>query len=152
MPYRRAGGFKLSDHHVRSPLLDVSASCQTCHRVSQDELLARAHTIQQRTFEMRNLAMDAVVALIADLARLCQSGAPDAALAAAREHQRRAQFLLDFVEAENPMGFHADQEAMRILALSIDAARLGQLALRDPASVPPAIVTHDPVEEHTPGG
>jgi nitrite reductase (cytochrome c-552) len=152
MPYRRAGGFKVSDHHVRSPLLDVSASCQTCHRVSEEELLARAHTIQQRTFEMRNLAMDAVVALIEDLARLRDSGAPDAAVAAAREHHRRAQFLLDFVEAENSMGFHADQEAMRLLALSIDAARLGQLALRDPGRIPPAVATRDPVEEHTPGG
>ncbi|HVR70150.1 MAG TPA: ammonia-forming cytochrome c nitrite reductase subunit c552, partial [Vicinamibacteria bacterium] len=141
MPYRRAGGFKVSDHQVRSPLLDVSASCQTCHRVAQDELLGRAHTIQERTFEMRNLAMDAVVALIGDLARRVQAGAPDAELAAAREHQRRAQFLLDFVEAENSMGFHADQEAMRVLALSLDAARLGQLALRDPDRVPPAVVT-----------
>jgi nitrite reductase (cytochrome c-552) len=96
--------------------------------------------------------MDAVMALIEDLARLGRSGAPDATLAAAREHHRRAQFLLDFVEAENSMGFHADQEAMRLLALSIDAARLGQLALRDPARMPPAVATHDPVEEHTPGG
>lgn len=152
MPYRRAGGFKVSDHHVRSPLLDVSASCQTCHRVSEEELLARAHTIQQRTFDMRNLAMDAVVALIGDLAQAGRGGAPDADLAAAREHHRRAQFLLDFVEAENSMGFHADQEAMRLLALSIDAARLGQLALRDPAAARPSIAAQGPVEEHTPGG
>lgn len=130
MPYRRAGGFKVSDHQVRSPLLDVSASCQTCHRVSEEELLARAHTIQQRTFEMRNLAMDAVVALIGELAQAGRGGAAGTDLAAAREHHRRAQFLLDFVEAENSMGFHADQESMRLLALSIDAARLGQLALQ----------------------
>src|SRR5690606_5244512 len=29
MPYRRVGAMKVSDHHVRSPLLDVAASCQT---------------------------------------------------------------------------------------------------------------------------
>ena len=28
------------------------------------------------------------------------------------------------------MGFHADQEAVRVLALSIDQTRKGQLALR----------------------
>lgn len=151
MPYRRVGAFKVSDHHVRSPLLDVAASCQTCHRASEDELLARAHTIQERTFRMRNLAMDAVVALIADIARHREGGASDAELAAARQHQRKAQFLLDFVEAENSMGFHADQEAMRVLALSINAARLGQLALRDPGAAQPPVVTQDPVEEHTPG-
>jgi hypothetical protein len=50
------------------------------------------------------------------------------------------------------MGFHADQESMRLLALSIDAARLGQLALRDPAAARPAVAAQDPVEEQTPGG
>jgi hypothetical protein len=50
------------------------------------------------------------------------------------------------------MGFHADQEAMRILALSIDAARLGQLALRDPAAARPAVASREPVDEQTPGG
>jgi len=38
--------------------------------------------------------------------------------------------MLDFVEAENSTGFHAPQEAERILAESIDYARQGQLALR----------------------
>ena len=51
-------------------------------------------------------------------------------LARARSAQRRAQFFVDFVEAENSMGFHADQEALRVLGLSLDAARRGQLALR----------------------
>jgi nitrite reductase (cytochrome c-552) len=54
---------------------------------------------------------------------------------AARRHQRRAQFLLDFVEAENSMGFHADQEAVRVLAMSLDEARKGQVAL---AAAPPS--------------
>jgi nitrite reductase (cytochrome c-552) len=46
--------------------------------------------------------------------------------------QRRAQFLFDFVEAENSTGFHAPQESARVLFESIDASRQGQLALRDP--------------------
>jgi nitrite reductase (cytochrome c-552) len=41
MPYRRVGAMKVSDHHVRSPLLDVAASCQTCHNVPEEELLHR---------------------------------------------------------------------------------------------------------------
>jgi len=43
---------------------------------------------------------------------------------------RKAQFYLDFVEAENSMGFHAPQEAMRILGESINFTRQGQIALR----------------------
>jgi nitrite reductase (cytochrome c-552) len=121
---------KITDHHVRSPLLNMNRSCQTCHRWSEDELRQRVYTIQDRTFEVRNIAMDALVALIADLKAARAAGASDAALAPARDAQRQAQFLLDFIEAENSMGFHAPQEAMRILALSLEHTRRGQVALR----------------------
>jgi hypothetical protein len=32
---------KVSDHHVRSPLLNIASACQTCHRVSEGELRDR---------------------------------------------------------------------------------------------------------------
>jgi nitrite reductase (cytochrome c-552) len=41
MPYQRTGAMKVSDHHVRSPLLNVNRACQTCHRWSEDELRER---------------------------------------------------------------------------------------------------------------
>ena len=131
MPYMRVGSLKITDHHVRSPMLNVNRACQTCHKWSEDELKARVLTIQERTFALRNRAMDAVVALIGDLKRARAGGRGDHKLAAAQELQRRAQFLLDFVEAENSTGFHAPQEAARILGEAIDFARQGQLALRD---------------------
>ena len=131
MPYMRVGALKISDHHVQSPLLNVNRACQTCHKWSEDELKARVDTIQQRTFQLRNRAMDAVVALIKDLGAARGAGRSDAELADAQGFQRRAQFLLDFVEAENSTGFHAPQEAARVLGTSIDLARQGQLALRD---------------------
>jgi len=43
---------------------------------------------------------------------------------------RKSQFYLDFIEAENSMGFHAPQEAARILGESIDFTRRGQKELR----------------------
>ena len=131
MPYARVGALKISDHHVRSPLLNVNRACQTCHKWSEDELKARVNTIQQNTFELRNRAMEALVALIADIKKAKEAGKPDAELASARDHQRKAQFLLDFVEAENSTGFHAPQESARVLGQSIDLARQGQIVLRD---------------------
>jgi nitrite reductase (cytochrome c-552) len=131
MPYTRVGALKISDHHVRSPLLNVNRACQTCHRWSEDELKARVLTIQTRTYDLRNKAMDALMALIADLRKAGADGRADGELAAARDFQRKAQFYLDFVEAENSTGFHAPQEAARILGESIDFTRRGQLALRD---------------------
>ena len=85
---------------------------------------------QQRTVDLRNRAMDALMALIADIKAAKQAGVPDAQLAAAREFQRHGQFYLDFVESENSNGFHAPQEALRILGEAIDYLRQGQLALR----------------------
>jgi nitrite reductase (cytochrome c-552) len=129
MPYQRVGAMKVSDHGVRSPLLNVNRACQTCHRWSEEELRQRVHTIQDRTFQIRNVAMDALVALIGDIQKAKDGGASDADLETPRRHQRRAQFLLDFIEAENSMGFHADQEAIRVLALSLDESRRGQASL-----------------------
>ncbi len=131
MPYKRVGALKISDHHVRSPLLNINRACQTCHRVSEEELKSRAETIQGRTFALRNSAMDALVDLINDIKMAGEAGRNDAGLTAARTFQRKAQFLLDFVEAENSMGFHAPQEAVRILGESINYSRQGQVVLRD---------------------
>lgn len=126
---------KISEHHIRSPLLSVNRSCQTCHKFSEAELTARVENIQENTQRLRNQAMDAVVDLIGDIKD--KKGRPNAAqLAEAQKLQRWSQFLLDFVEAENSTGFHAPQEAARLLGESANFARRGQLALRDPQFKP----------------
>jgi nitrite reductase (cytochrome c-552) len=136
MPYMRVGAAKVSDHHVRSPLLNLNRACQTCHKFSEEEMRARVYQIQDRTHELRGRALDALVALIEELEKAKLEGRPDAELDPARALQRQAQFYVDFIEAENSMGFHAPGEAARILATAIDLARQGQLALRA-APVPP---------------
>jgi nitrite reductase (cytochrome c-552) len=125
----RQGAIKISDHHVRSPLLNINNACQTCHRYSEEELLARAKTIQDRTHDMMDHALDALTQLIAAIESAKAAGASDERLQAARQLQRRAQFRLDFINAENSMGFHADQETARTLSEAIDYARQGQIAL-----------------------
>ncbi|MBN1206451.1 MAG: ammonia-forming cytochrome c nitrite reductase subunit c552 [Myxococcaceae bacterium] len=136
MPYQRVGALKISDHHVRSPLLNIQRACQTCHHFPESELRARVETIQERTFYLRNQAMDALVGLIQDVKAAREAGRPEAELAPVLALQRRAQFMLDFIEAENSMGFHAPQEAVRILAESMHVSRQGQILLRDPKFQP----------------
>jgi nitrite reductase (cytochrome c-552) len=131
MPYKREGALKISDHHVRSPVLNINRACQTCHKWPEEELKARVETIQQRTFRLRNLAMDALMDLINDLKAAKAGGKSEGELTPAQEFQRKAQFYLDFVEAENSTGFHAPQEAARILGESINFSRQGQIAIRD---------------------
>jgi nitrite reductase (cytochrome c-552) len=130
MPYTRVGALKISDHHVRSPLLNVNHACQTCHRWPEEELKGRAEEIQTRVHLLRDEAMDALLALLDDLKAARAAGDTLAPFRKAQRLQRRAQFYLDFVEAENSSGFHAPQEALRVLAQSIDLSRQGQLALR----------------------
>jgi len=131
MPYTRVGSMKISDHHVQSPILNINRACQSCHKWSEQELKARVEEIQDRTYRMRNLAMDALITLIQEIKKSKESGMQDAQLIKARNFQRKAQFYLDFVEAENSTGFHAPEEAIRILGESINFTRMGQVALRD---------------------
>jgi nitrite reductase (cytochrome c-552) len=136
MPYKREGAMKISDHHVRSPVLNINRACQTCHKWSEEELKERVTTIQDRTFEMRNMAIDAVLQLAREIRTQVARDSTLPTVKVARDYQRKAQFLADFIEAENSMGFHADQEAARVLAKSIDYSRRGQMALRG-AEPPP---------------
>ena len=130
MPYMREGAQKISDHHVRSPLLNINRACQTCHKWPEDELRARAETIQQRTIDLRNRAMDALVALDRRHQDRESRRGLGRATETALEFQRHGQFYVDFVESENSNGFHAPQEAARILGEAIDYLRQGQIALR----------------------
>jgi len=129
MPYQRVGAMKVSDHHVRSPLLNISRSCQTCHRTTEDDLLARAENIQDKNAALLRRGEDACHDLIQAIKAAMDAGATDAQLIEARELHRKAQWRLDYISAENSMGFHASQEAARILAEATDYARQGQVSV-----------------------
>jgi hypothetical protein len=66
-----------------------------------------AETMQTRTYTLRNLAMDALMDLIQALKAARAAGRTEEQLAPARDFQRKAQFSLDFIEAENSMGCYA---------------------------------------------
>ena len=147
--HRPALSQTLTDHWVRSPLLNIQAACVNCHKkhdakASGEDLQKRVLEIQDRHWELRNKAMAAVVALIEDLKAAKAAGKSDKDLLPARYLQRRSQFYLDFVEAENSTGFHAPQESARVLGEAIDFARQGQLALRDSAFKPTVAIVDIP--------
>jgi nitrite reductase (cytochrome c-552) len=64
MPYKREGAQKLSDHWVRSPLLQPNRACASCHPYSDDELKARVLAIQDRHFALMTQTGKAVVDMI----------------------------------------------------------------------------------------
>ncbi len=128
MPYERDGASKVSDHWVRSPLLNVNRACQTCHHASEDEMKARVDVIQQRNFDLMKRAAQALMDQFDAIKRAKDEGATPEQLAPSLALQRKAQWRIDFVAAENSMGFHAPQEAARVLGEAADYARQGQVA------------------------
>jgi nitrite reductase (cytochrome c-552) len=80
----------------------------------------RHQALLQRAAKATTDMLDAIVAAK-------NTGVPEAELRAAAALHRKAQWRLDFVAAENSMGFHAPQEMARILGEAIDYARQGQL-------------------------
>ncbi|MDA1193704.1 MAG: ammonia-forming cytochrome c nitrite reductase subunit c552 [Planctomycetota bacterium] len=128
MPYMREGATKISDHWVRSPLLNINRACQVCHHFSEDEIKARVDSIQGKTRDLMLRAGEALMGLLDAILEARGAGASDEQLAEALEFQRKAQWRLDFIAAENSMGFHAPQEAARVLAEAAHMAREGQIA------------------------
>ncbi len=127
MPYVREGGIKVSDHWVRSPLTNIEAACQTCHRFDAETLTQRVTVIQGRTAELLRQSEVALVDAIDAIVAAQEAGATDEELAEARQLHRASQLRWDFVSSENSTGFHAPQESTRILADSIDMARQAQM-------------------------
>ncbi len=117
--------------------MNIKNACSSCHSWEEKEMKDRVEQIQDRTYRVRNVAMDALMDLVKELKTAKDAGRSDADLAPARTFQRKAQFYLDFVEAENSTGFHAPGESLRVLAESIDFSRKGQSALRAMPALPP---------------
>jgi len=142
MPYRTEGGAKFTDHHVQSPLLNIANSCAVCHRWEEAEIRQRVEAIQTTVAQTMGAAENALVLAHFDVAAAMQAGAGQDELAPLRQTLRHAQFRWDYVSSSNGMGFHAPQEAMRVLGdatnqaqqVRIAAARL--LAARGVAEMP----------------
>lgn len=152
MPYERQGAMKVSNHWVRSPLLNINKACQTCHNVPEAELLEKVQTIQMRTDALLQRAAAAMVDMLDAILEAQAAGATPEQLQPLFDLQKKAMWRLDFVSSENSMGFHADQEAARILGESIDYSRQAQamaLRLRAPQA-PPVPPTSEPVQGVTP--
>jgi nitrite reductase (cytochrome c-552) len=128
MPYMRDGATKVSDHWVRSPLLNINRACQICHHFSEEEIKARVNIIQDRNHELLENAGQAITDTMDAIKKAKDEGASEQQLRPALDLQRKSQWRLDFVAAENSMGFHAPQETACTLGEAVDYARQGQIS------------------------
>ena len=127
MPYTRDGAAKFSTHNVQSPLLNAETACGQCH-TDVAYAVDRVATIQTQVRQTMDATEDAIVAAIEAIKVASSSENVDAKLIEeARNLHREAQLRWDFIAAENSMGFHNPEEALRILANATDLARQAQL-------------------------
>jgi nitrite reductase (cytochrome c-552) len=138
MPYTRDGAAKFSTHDVHSPLLGDSAevACGACH-TDVSYVTARVAEIQKQVRATMDATEDALVAAIQTIeAAAATTDVNNDLLSDARSLHREAQLYWDFIAAENSMGFHNPEEALRILAKSTDLARQAQLKAVQAAGTP----------------
>jgi nitrite reductase (cytochrome c-552) len=153
MPYERQGAMKVSNHHVRSPMENIAAACQRCHAQDETSLRERVESIQQRTLKLMDRAAVAMVDMLDAILEAKASGVTDEQLADVFVLQRKSMWRLDYISSENSRGFHASQEAARILGESIDYSRQAQsmaLRLRAPDAPDIADIPKEPVIGVTP--
>lgn len=123
MPYTRDGAVKYLTHDVKSPLLNAEAACGQCH-TDVGYVTTRVATIQKQVNDTLIATEDAIVAAITAIkAAAATPGVDETLLTEARTLHHEAQLRWDFIAAENSMGFHNPEEALRILAKATDQAR-----------------------------
>lgn len=130
MPYMSEGGIKYSNHQVMSPLKNVSSTCQTCHRDSEENLKNYVYQYQDKALEIRN-RIEVELAKAHVMAKAAwDNGADEAKMKESLKFIRQAQWRWDFAVASHGASFHAPVETQRILAHSLDRTLQAQLELQ----------------------
>ena len=106
---------------------NAGVACGACH-TDVTYVTNRVSIIQGQVHATLLATEDALVEAIGAIEAAAAAPGVDAnLLAEARQLHREAQLRWDFIAAENSMGFHNPEEALRTLALATNQARQAQL-------------------------
>lgn len=130
MPYMAEGGIKYSDHQIMSPLKNVSNTCQTCHRDSEENLRNYVYEYQDKALEIRDRIEQELSKAHIMAKTAWDNGASENDMAPVLKLLRQAQWRWDFAVASHGASFHAPVETQRILAHSLDRSLQAQLELQ----------------------
>ncbi len=135
MPYTKVGSKKASDHRVMSPLKSDLKACQQCHTETPDWLREQVTAIQDRTVSLmlRSGYATAIAAKLFETAHKAQAEGKqiDKALYdKAKDFYEEAFYRVNFVGAENSVGFHNPTEAARNLGDAVAFAGKAEALLR----------------------
>jgi nitrite reductase (cytochrome c-552) len=135
MPYTKVGAYKVSNHRVTSPLKTDLRACVQCHSESAEWLRAQVESIQDRTVSLmiRSGYATATVAKLLEKVHTTQAAGKtiDTSLYdKAKDYYMEAFLRLNFIGAENSVGFHNPAEALRVLGDSLAFAGKSEALLR----------------------
>jgi nitrite reductase (cytochrome c-552) len=135
MPYTKVGTYKVSNHRVTSPLKSDLRACVQCHSESAEWLRAQVESIQDRTISLmiRSGYATATVAKLLEKVHTVQAAGKtvDTSLYdRAKDYYMEAFLRLNFIGAENSVGFHNPAEALRVLGDSLAFAGKSEALLR----------------------
>jgi nitrite reductase (cytochrome c-552) len=123
MPFISEGGQKFTNHHIQSPLNNISGSCQVCHREETDKLVRDVYSRQDKIIESRNALETLLVRCHVEAKTAWDKGATEAQMADILTDIRRAQWRWDFAAAGHGNSFHSPVEMGRILSGGINYAQ-----------------------------
>ncbi len=129
MPYRREGAIKFTDHHIQSPLNNISGSCLVCHRESEEQMRKDVYERQNKIYQVKLLAEQSLVLCHYGVKIALEKGAGAQELKPVYDLIRSAQWRWDWVSSSNGVGFHSPVESMRVLATSLDRAQEARILL-----------------------
>jgi len=116
MPYKTDGAVKFTDHQISSPLRNISASCQTCHRQSEEDLRKNVYDRQDAVYGMR-MKLEKELAKVHFKAKfLWDNGATEEQMKPTLALIRKSQWRWDMVHSSHGAAFHAPLESERLLS------------------------------------
>lgn len=129
MPYKSEGGQKFTDHHIQSPLNNVSNACQVCHREESKNLIANVYDRQRKAAETRLKLEDLLVKAHLEAKKCWDLGATEEQMKSILTDIRHAQWRWDYSAASHGGSFHSPVETARVMGSALVAAQEARVKL-----------------------
>lgn len=129
MPYKSEGGKKFTSHNLVSPLSDVNATCQVCHREDANQLIKDTFVKQDAIYENRIKLEDMLVKAHLEAGKAWELGATEEQMQDILMDIRHAQWRWDFAVASHGASFHATVEVGRIISSAMNIAQNARVKL-----------------------
>jgi nitrite reductase (cytochrome c-552) len=129
MPYRTEGGLKFTDHHIQSPVNNISSSCQVCHRESEKVLKNNIYSNQDKIIKNRDKLEELLVRAHVEAKYAWDNGAKKHQMDSILNQIRKAQWRWDYAAAGHGGSFHSPLEISRIIATGITVIQEARINL-----------------------